>query len=88
MVVEADGKEQKRRSGGQLQAEGVAGAKEDGDAIDVEGVAEALRDGIDEGIDFGEVTGHVGELGEELLSGVGFAEEALVDFFAGGVWRG
>ena len=45
----------------------------------MEGVADAVGDGVEERLDFGEVAGFVGELGEELLGGVGLAEEALVD---------
>ena len=63
----------------ELQTEGVTAAKEDSDAIDVEGFAQAVSDGVDEGRDFGKVAGFVGELGEELLGGVGLAEEALVN---------
>src|SRR5271170_4935945 len=57
----------------------VAGTEEDGDAVDVERGAETARDGFEEGCDFGEVSGFVGEFGEKLLGGVGLAEEALVD---------
>ena len=67
-------------AGGVGELEGVAGAEEDGDAVDVHGGADAVGDGVDEGSDFGEVAGFVGELGEELLGGVGVAEEALIDF--------
>src|ERR1700735_616567 len=56
-----------------------AGAKEDCDAVDVERGTETARDGFEEGGDLGKVSGFVGELGEKLLGGVGFAEEALVD---------
>ena len=62
-----------------MQTEGVAGTEEDGYAINVEGIAETLCDGFDERSDLGKVAGLVGEFGEELLGGVGFAEEALVD---------
>jgi len=62
-----------------LQTEGVAGTEEDGYAINVEGIAETLCDGFDERSDLGKVAGLVGEFGEELLGGVGFAEEALID---------
>ncbi len=63
-----------------MEAVGVAGAEEDGDALDVEGRADAVGDGGEEWVDLGEGAGFVGELGEELLGGVGLAEETLVDF--------
>ncbi len=45
----------------------------------MKGFAETPGDGVDEGSDLSEIAGLVGEFGEELFSGVGLAEETLIN---------
>ena len=86
MVVEAAGRREELgsarshgHSGGELEACRFRRSEGKRRCGRCGGLTEATSDGFEERGYFGEVAGFVGEFGEELLGGVGLAEEALVD---------
>ena len=62
-----------------LQAISAGALQQDPDLRDVQGVRDAPGDGFKQWTSFGELTGLLGKLAQDLLGGINLAEESAVD---------